>query len=198
MRTTLIAMLLVAGAALPGRAEIEVSVTLSGSIDEIMTVLNQLQALGVGGAPGPRDGLTVEVQSIAAGAVAPSEEAPDSAPPPRLALGSPVVPAQAEPGAEAQLNIQVVDDDHVVDTVTARIMDTAIAVDLFDSGTHGDQTAGDGIWSGLLVLPEDLAPGEYRVVFSAYDATGNAVPQLTPGGELVPLTAAANLRVAAP
>jgi len=202
MRTICIALLLTVLAALPGRAELSVSVTLSGDLDEILTVLTQLQALGIGGAATADDSLSVEVHSSMDGAAGGAEplavEAEAPKPAPRLAFSNPVLPAQATPGADAALTIQVIDDDHIVDTIAAHIAETALAVDLFDNGTHGDHTAGDGIWSGLIHLPTDLAPGEYSIVFSAYDAMGNAVPLLTEDGHLVPLTATAKLRVTAP
>lgn len=187
-------------AATHGYAEVKVSVTLSGDIDEIMTLLTQLQALGVGGQSAAEAPLSVEVQSVSEGAALPLAEDPPPLEPeePRLAFSNPILPAQAAPGAEVALAIQVVDADHVVDTVAARIENAAIAIDLFDNGTHGDQTAGDGVWTGLLPLSDDLAPGVYQVVFSAYDALGNPVPHLTDDGQIAPLTVAARLKVSAP
>lgn len=187
-------------AATHASAEVEVAVTLRGDLDEIITLLTQLQALGVGGQSASETPLSVEVQSVSEGAaMTEAGEATEPEPEePRLAFSNPVLPANAGPGAEVALAIQVVDTDHVVDTVAARIENAAIAIDLFDNGTHGDQTAGDGVWSGLLPLPGDLAPGDYKVIFSAFDALGNPVPLLTEDGQISPLTATARLKVNAP
>lgn len=179
--------LLIAGAiALPVRAEVEISLAIKGSAEEIAAVLQFLQTSGLSGG----GGLEVQVESSFARPDAPAEPTPPPPPPaPTLALTNPLVaPITVHPGGSTLLSVDVVDTDLKIDTVSAKLGDNALAVDLYDNGMKGDVAAGDGRWSVLLELPADLADGAYTVQINAYDAQGAAIATPGPDGQPVPLT----------
>jgi hypothetical protein len=45
------------------------------------------------------------------------------------------------------------------------------AIELFDDGTHGDQRAGDGIYTRRIKLPQ--TPRDYYVTIVPFDKAGN-------------------------
>jgi Lamin Tail Domain len=50
---------------------------------------------------------------------------------------------------------------------------------LFDDGSNGDATAGDGLFSYLYALPSGVADGNYTVTATLQDGNGNTSAQLT-------------------
>lgn len=193
------------------RAEISVSVTINGSLEEITAVLQHLQTMGAGHAAGETgEELKLQVHSITSGElqtaqpevvwVAPGQEqpAPAAAPAsaPVLALQGLVVnPASAPAGASVVITAQVVDEAHVIDTMSSTFGDGGPVVDLYDNGTNGDATAGDGTWSGTLLLPADAAAGASTIRIEAFDSNGGAVTVSGAEGT-APLAASADFTVA--
>jgi len=170
-------------------AELAVAVTISGPIDEILPLLEQLKDMGVGAASAD-ESLRVELRSVAKAPEPPAPPKPSlaidtlRAAPPSVRLGEPVL-----------LSLRVSDPDGVVDTVAATISGVAGSVDLYDNGSHGDATANDGLWSASVVTRAPLAPGEHTVAISAFNAFGTVVTVPGEDGKPVPLTCETGLVV---
>jgi len=167
------------GFAVSAHAEVTVSITLSGPIEELLPILEQLRTMGVGtGNTGP----TLEIHSMASA----SGQHPDKPP---LALLNPAVePAEAQRGTEVLVTVQCVDPDRIVDTIAVQIGELA-PMDLFDNGTHGDAVGGDGLWSAKVMLDPQLPSGAVALRILAFDANGAPVTVPGPDGTAVPLAA---------
>jgi hypothetical protein len=76
-----------------------------------------------------------------------------------------------------------------VDTVAAMLTNGSrkFAFDLYDNGTHGDETAGDGRWSVNVTIPVSADADTYALKLSAYTTMGD--PIMKPGEADVPLSA---------
>lgn len=187
-------------AALSARAELEVSLEISGSVDEIMAVLQQLREAGLGeaGEEGS-EGLRLEVHSTAT-----AEEAGLPAEAPAAAPAQPIVlsnvglePSVVTAGQVLRVTVQVYDEANVVDTVAANMHsdDKEFTFDLFDDGSHGDETAGDGIRSVNVAVPGAATPGDYQLTFYAYDAAGTQLTLPGENGEPAPVSISATVTV---
>jgi len=170
------ALALCAVACLPSVAEVELTLSIRGSADEIAAVLQLLKTAGLAGG----GGVQVAVESTFTQPAAVDDPgAPVAAPapaPPALTLSNPLLsPTTVKSGSAALISVDVVDPERRVDTIAATIGDNLLIVDLYDNGMKGDVAAGDGRWSVLLSVPATLAPGSYDVVFHAYDAQGALV-----------------------
>ena len=195
--------------AAPARAEVTVSVTINGSLDEIIPILELLRDMGIGqetlGEPG--DPLRLDIHSVSTVGVAPEspfEEVspapvhlePAGVPEPATALTAiQFAPSPAEAGQDVLVTVNVLDPEKRVDTLVAE-MPTVVAedFDLYDNGTHGDVTPNDSLWSATLAVPKDLRPGEYGATIQAYDPHGNPVQTAAEGAES-PLSIQGNLVV---
>ncbi|MBM3289503.1 MAG: hypothetical protein FJY92_05060 [Candidatus Hydrogenedentes bacterium] len=177
-------------------AEVTVSITITGPVAELVPVLQKLQELGLGGASPAEDPLKLNVHSVITPAEAAAAPAAPSAPPAptQPAIESVTVePAAAKVGDSVLITAKVADPARAVDTVAASV--GSVKVDLFDNGTQGDVTAGDGIWSRKTALPATLAAGETAIAINAYDANGETVKVPGADGQPAPVTAQANLTV---
>ncbi|GMV92208.1 MAG: hypothetical protein AMXMBFR82_19860 [Candidatus Hydrogenedentota bacterium] len=184
-RRTILIIALVAMVAPLALAEVSISITISGSIEELLPILRQLQNMGVGVSDGTEDPLKLNVHSVMTGddmplpegAPAPAPVEPQPAPEPKPAgLGiheTSVAPNPAKTGESVLFSATVGDPNHVVDTVGLSIGD--ITFDLFDNGANGDLKAMDGVWSRSYELPASLPPGDYVAMISAYDVNGEPV-----------------------
>ncbi|NUM55172.1 MAG: hypothetical protein HUU46_16125 [Candidatus Hydrogenedentes bacterium] len=180
--------LLVASA--PAHGEVTVSITISGPVEELVPILQKLQELGLGGATATADPLKLNVHSV----MTEEEKAAAPADATQPAIKSVTVePASAKAGENVLITAIVADPNRAIDTVAATVGDSK--VDLFDNGTEGDVTAGDGVWSRSTALPAALAAGEVAVAVNAYNANGEAVQAPGADGQPAPLTAAATLTV---
>lgn len=182
-------LVIVAAFAVPSRAEVELALSIKGSAEEIAAVLQFLQTSGLSGG----GGLEVQVESNFSRPDVPAETPPPP-PPPTLALTNPLVaPITVHPGASTLLSVDIVDADRKIDTVAATLGDNVLAVDLYDNGMKGDVAAGDGRWSVLIALPDNLPDGAYTIQLQAYDAQG--APLTTPGADAQPLPLTASTTV---
>jgi len=188
------------------QAELAVSVTITGDLDEILAVLEQLDTMGVGASPADDDPFKLQMHSILPKLFdetvllesPPEEPAPVvppelPEPPPEPVLGlleATVDPAVAKPGATVLLTVKVSDPDHRVDTVVATLGGSdGLGFDLYDNGTKGDAKAGDGIWSCAVPVPAHGSGGQYTVTVRAFDARGDLIRTPSPEGEEpMPLT----------
>jgi hypothetical protein len=190
--------------AVPAHAELEVSLEISGSVEEVLAVLQHLQAAGFG-QPGAEaaEGLKLEVHSTATSAegAAPMPEPAAETPPapePTLALRNvQMAPAAVAAGEVLRVTVDVRDEAKLIDTVAAN-MHTAekeFTFDLFDNGSHGDVAAGDGVWSVNVAVPGAATPGDYTLTLYAYDASGTRLTLPNEAGEAVVVSAETALTV---
>jgi hypothetical protein len=177
-------------------AEVTVSVTLEGDLDEIIPILQQLQLRGVGAGVTVHtgEGIPIEVHSVAGEAGA--REAPDGAatgeaaldpPMPQqsdaVTLGAPdLAPRPVAPGETLTVVMPVNDPRGRIDTIGAGIRGIdGGTFDLYDNGTRGDETAADADWTGVFTVPDGAAPGDYALSITAYDING--MPLRLPGAD---------------
>jgi hypothetical protein len=181
------------------RAEVIISITISGSIEELLPILRQLQNMGVGTGDSAEDPLKLNVHSIMSGddvalpgmepAPAPVEPVPEPEPAKLGFQGASATPGSAKAGENVLFTAQVSDPGHVVDTVGLTVGD--ITFDLFDNGANGDEQAMDGVWSRLYALPATLPAGEHVATITAYDVNGETVVSTEEGKEPVAVVAEA-------
>lgn len=170
----------------------EVTVSISGSLNDMLPVLQLLRNMGFG-FESPDDAgqpLRLEVHSVVsdgdlikdavAGDIPGVDEraAQDAAPvPDKLGLYNPAVdPASAKPGDSMTVSVMLADPERLVDTMSARIVGAEGALaDLYNDGTHGDAAANDAAWTGTLVLPPTVLAGAHHIELVAYDDYGDPV-----------------------
>ena len=208
-RTTILTLALLAVLFVPAaRADVSISITISGSIEELLPILRQLQNMGVGTGDSAEDPLKLNVHSVMSGddvalpgieaapmEAAPAEPAPEPEPEPATLgfQGATVTPASAKAGESVLFSAQVSDPDHVVDTVGLTVGD--ITFDLLDNGANGDEKAMDGTWSRNYALPATLKAGDYVATITAYDVNGAAVAVIEEGNDPAPISAEAPFTV---
>jgi hypothetical protein len=181
------------------RAEVSISITISGSIDELLPILRQLQNMGVGAGDGTDDPLKLNVHSVMTGEdmalpggepVATAPEEPQSEPQPAVVTlgiaGASATPNPAKSGENVLFTAKIGDPNHVVDTVGLTVGD--VTFDLFDNGANGDLKAMDGIWSRSYELPATLSPGEQVATINAYDVNGEPVVLSEEGKDPMPVS----------
>lgn len=173
--------LLMAGSA---SAELTVSVSISGSVEELMPVLRHLRDMGVG-VSGGEELMKLEMHSEVSGKELRGPRRPEANPgPPKPAPGPKqgvtsvkVEPATVKPGEQkVTVSAEVRDPERRVDTVAVKIGDQSF--DLYDNGQHGDAKAADGVWTRAVTVPFEAGEQKARVV--AYDVYG--IP-LSPGAK---------------
>ncbi len=172
--------------AVSASAQVEVSVTLSGSVEEMLPILQHLRDMGFGDAAdievsGGDEALRMSVHSVMTGdESAPATEDPEAlVAPDKLALfNAKFDPATAKAGGNALLTVSVNDPDKQVDTVAATFRDVSDrTLDLFDNGTQGDRTEGDGIWSRRVPVLPTLQAGQHVLEISTFDVDGQPLAQ---------------------
>ncbi len=206
--------MIVAGTAAHG--ELNVTLNISGDIDEILAVLQLLSQRGFGAVEFDEDDpLKVRVHSThdaeeegstftagpsagetsAAGPEAPAE--PEAPPEPLVALNNPqVTPEACRPGANLLLSVEVIDKENVIDTVAATFGTSGYTVDVYDNGLNGDTAAGDGLWSRHLTAPVDAKDGVHEINIVAYDVNGSPIMTLTKDQILTNVTTRTDVTVA--
>jgi hypothetical protein len=186
-------------------AGISVSLTINGDLDEILAIVQQLKRMGLGEGIqfDAEDPLKLRVHSVHEGAEAPAETPLEPAAPqepaeiaPVLALRNAAVsPASVPAGAGVQVSVEVVDKEHLIDTLAATLGEGGPSVDLYDNATGGDVTAGDGNWSANLLVPAEIPEGAIEILITAYDASGSPLMVLTPDHALTRITTSVTLNV---
>jgi len=190
----------------PAAAEITVSVSISGTIEELLPILRHLRDMGygVGPASAEEDALQLEVFSVMASEGEKSPGEPPESGSEKVALRpvlsmkeAAVAPAPITRGETALVTVVITDPDRVVDTVGATLGSLRDnSFDLFDNGTLGDAAANDGIWSRTVEVPATLPVGSHTVRIQAYDVNGDPVMAPAKEGEPLPLRAEAQCTVA--
>ena len=187
------------------RADVDVTVTITGNLDDIIAVLEQLKRAGIGGSrtgSSREDALQVKMHSISEkgkipGSILESLQ-PEAEPKPAPVVALEAV--QAEPtsllaGEKLRISVRAVDEAHLIDTVTAGIPDLGLLADLTDDGTRGDATLGDGVWTAEVTLPANAAPATYAIEIMAYGAYGAPLNRALPNGTQELLRAEASVVV---
>lgn len=200
-RTLVISSILFLALAGAAAAELQVSVTLTGDIHEILAVLARLRDMGFTDAQLPANDpqqtdAPIEMHSITVGSLddaaaqdaapdGPSDPQPEPAPDPAplLALAAPTLtPGTAQPGDAIHIAVAVTDAERRIDTLAVRIdAPDPIVTDLYDTGGQGDAIPGDGVWSCTVALPPELPAGEYPIIVTAYDRDGAPLQAGAPG-----------------
>ncbi len=168
------------GCAFSANADLTIAVEISGTVDELVQILEVLKGLGIGATEisASEPGLPISLHSLLN---RPAEEAaaPEPAPPPKppLAfLAAQTAPDKVQPGNETLVTLEVSDPDRRVDTIVATLSGASDAdYDLFDNGKRGDAVAHDGIWTLALPVPPSAGVGTYVLSFKAYDKLGDQV-----------------------
>lgn len=197
---TLLAFATITAAA---HAEVQISVTITGNLDEIIPILELLRDMGIGtdtlGDPG--DSLRLNMHSVSTiepgmTAAEPGFEAVSPAPvdlqPAEIALDpTPALsnlqftPTPAPPDSKVLVTVVVNDPQKNVDTLVVQIPSVLEeSFDLYDNGTHGDEIENDHIWSATLDVPANVTLGEHQATITAYNPHGDPVQ----GAEDTPLT----------
>lgn len=196
-RRFLMVALLVSAA--PGPA-LEISLTVEGDIEEIQAVLEYLKTIESDKSEGAEDALKINVHSIAGTSEEADEAEAPAAPvePLEIPLGlsrPQVLPTRGAPGAPFIITVQVMDKYNEVDTLSARLGETSLSTDLYDDGTHGDVTPGDGLWTATMT-PLDVTPsGTYPVAITGYNKNGQVLNTLDGNGAVIKLTTMTELTI---
>lgn len=188
----LCALLLGCMAAGGAAADVTLSITITGSPDELIPLLEQLKRLGIGTEGGSEASPEEERIQLQMHSVTSDEEAAAEPPAPEeeeLGLwGAAVQPSPAKPGDTVMVTVQVADSERRIDTIAVAVDGgEGLMFDLYDNGTHGDETARDGVWSYAMDVPHTLDVEQYTMTIVPYDRFGREVTLETPGGEPIPL-----------
>ncbi|MCX8063726.1 MAG: hypothetical protein N3G21_00955 [Candidatus Hydrogenedentes bacterium] len=163
---------------------LEISLHIKGSLEEILNVMECLKSIGVTGTLGNEqieDPLKVHIFS----STTKTEE--ENTVVRTLGFQQIVVePTAPKPGEKVKISAKVFDEAGEIDTISASIMGMGIHSDLRDDGENGDEVGGDGVWSGILTLPEDVK-GRIVVVITAYDSNGKVIQSKNLDGTLKPI-----------
>lgn len=175
-------------------AEVSVSITITGSIDELLPILEHLRGLGIGVASDAAedDSLKLQVHSV----ISEEEAALPGGPAAKPQLGLrdlEVEPRAVKRGNPVLVTVKLSDPDHVVDTVAVTLGDATF--DLYDDGTNGDSKALDDVWSRLLSVAETTDTGEQSLRAHAFDVHGDRVLVAGGDGKAAPLSAEGKVTV---
>lgn len=184
------AVVIVMAAGAIAASGVEVSVTITGDLDEIIPILELLRDMGIGTDTLGDTGEPLRLNMHSVSGIGGDEAAFQAVPPAPVDLEQPVPgpapvtalsdvefsPSPVAPGNEVLVTVAVADPEKQVDTLVAHVAKIAEdSFDLYDNGTHGDLVAADGIWSASITIPEGTTPGEYGTSVSAYNPHGEPV-----------------------
>lgn len=172
-------------------AELKLSITITGTPEELIPLLEKLSEMGVGtGSEEESDEpVRMEMHSVTGDEEAAAEEKGESDEPPGL-WGAAVTPAAPRPGEDVLVTLQVSDPSGQVDTIACVVEEgDGFLFDLYDNGTHGDEIAGDGVWSYLLTVPTRLDVDTYTINVTPYDRRGNEIAVESDDGSMETLSA---------
>lgn len=173
--------------------DVTVSVTISGSLDEMLPILEHLREVGFGVHRAGNEALRLEIHSDASAPDSPAAELSEQ-PEPRMTAFM-AEPGAVRPGGRAWLSILVLNGAGIVDTVSATFIETGQQIELYDNGENGDPVAGDGQWSANTVIDPELAPGRHALRIVAFNANGQPVLVKCEDGQPVELAADVTLEV---
>jgi hypothetical protein len=157
-------------------AELTLSITISGTPDELIPLLETLKKMGFGteGSKQQSDEpIRFEMNSVSSETDAPPETNEE----PELGIwGAAAQPSPAKPGDTVMVTLQVTDTEGRIDTIAASMGDDdGLLFDLYDNGTNGDEVARDGVWSYELTVPQSLDVEQYTILIIPYDRNGDEI-----------------------
>ncbi len=168
-------------------AALEVSLTVSGDIDEIQALLRFIEKRNKRPADDGDNPLKISLHSMTSGDMTTLDTKPASMPRP-VKLSPPQLSAEKlTPGQSTLITVAVRDDRGDVDTVAIQVVGTNLRTDLYDDATHGDLKAKDNVWSVSLTPMEATPAGRYELIVTAFDRNGRALRAISPNGEEQPL-----------
>ena len=110
------------------------------------------------------------------------QPAPAPAPAPAVAAAGPglsdakIEPATVKPGGHVIITVAAADPAKAMAKLEAIVTEYPVMkLPLNDAGQGDDKTAGDGIYTLGLTVPEEAPAGTYHLEISALDAAGNAI-----------------------
>ncbi len=166
-------------------AEVTLSITISGTPDELIPLLKKLKGMGIGmeetaEATDTDAALRVHMHSVNEDISMVEEAEPESAAQENVAplglWGAAVSPPQARPGDTVVVTVQISDPKHEIDTVAASLDgENGYLFDLYDDGTYGDEVPNDGIWSYALKVPQSLDAESYTIAIVPYNRFGDQI-----------------------
>ncbi|MGC8739351.1 MAG: choice-of-anchor X domain-containing protein [Candidatus Hydrogenedens sp.] len=162
---------------------LELTLSVTGTIDEIAKVLDCLKQSGLGASTSPieTDPFRVHIYSSSETA---KEEVKES-----ISIGFTeikIAPEYPTAGTPLKLSAKITDTLNIVDTVSVNIFGTSISFDLKDDGQNGDEVAGDGLWTGNFNLPSDVI-GNKTFILTAFDARGKIIQLKMDDGTFKPI-----------
>jgi len=162
---------------------VELSLNITGSMEEISRVLECLKQSGLGLSSSDKEIDPFRIHIYSSNDVA-KEEAQN-----KISIGFTEIRTEPEnpiSGTPIKIMAKIVDTLNVVDTLSANLFGTSISTDLKDDGQNGDDTAGDGIWSGIFNLPPDVS-GNKTFILTAFDEKGKIIKIKSDEGILKPI-----------
>jgi len=100
-----------------------------------------------------------------------------------------VTPIEVAIGKSAVLSVSISGARGTVNSVVATVREVPeMAIQMFDDGLEGDETASDGVWSFRLDVPPTAVPGTYHFDIRAYDETGAEIMVKREAAVYVPLS----------
>ncbi len=180
-------------------ADVTLSITISGSADELIPLLEKLKDLGIGESAASseietEESIQVELHSVSSGepSVLDREEVEEE-----LGLwGAAIQPSPAKPGDTVTVTLQVADTARRIDTIAVAVSGgDGMLFDLYDNGAHGDETARDGVWSYAFEVPQSIDVDEYSLTIIPYDRRGDEVVAQGADEEKIPLRSELTLPV---
>lgn len=171
---------------------LEVTLNIKGSLEEIMKVIECLKSMGVGekiNIEETEDPLKVHIFS--------STSKPEKEYNMEKILGFQEItiePSLPKPGEKIKISAKVIDNVGDIDTISVNIMGIGIRADLKDDGENGDEVGGDGVWSGILTLPEDVK-NRIVLVLTAYDSNGKVIQIKNSDGTLRPIMGISEINI---
>lgn len=186
------------------RAEVTVSITINGTLEELAPFMEQLRELNIDiNAKGQREEpLKLQMLSVTP---APEEKvleekAPKPKPPePTLALMKPAVnPNVAKAGQIVRVAVKAYDKDRRIDTLSIAVVGSGVTGDLYDNGTGIDAEPNDGMWEGSIEIPGNIKPATYTLKVLAYDVNGVRITKINPDGSKDVLKSETILKITGP
>lgn len=162
---------------------IELTLSVTGTMDEIEKVLDCLKQSGLGVSKSQMDTDPFRVHIYSSNENVKEETKED------ISVGFTEIKTEPEnpvAGTSLKLSAKIIDNLNIVDTVSASVFGTSISFDLKDDGQNGDEVAGDGIWTGNFDLPTDVI-GNKTFMLTAFDEKGKIIQLKTDDGTLKPV-----------
>jgi len=162
---------------------LELTLSVSGTMDEIMKVIDCLRQSGLGVSTSRSDTDPFRVHIYSSNEPV-KEEVKES-----ITVGFTEIKTEPEnpiAGTSMKLSAKITDTLNIVDTVSASVFGTSISSDLKDDGQNGDEIAGDGIWTGIFNLPPDVM-GNKTFILTAFDEKGKIIQLKMDDGTLKPV-----------